>query len=77
MIKECLDSYVVKQMCKYIQRLFWNSISNLVLRFSLCLVYFFNMRCVHVTKFAFLLVLSRVAHCWEWIKQVLNILSVG
>ena len=49
MIKDCLDCHVLKQMWKYIQRLFWNSISNLVLRFLLCLVYV----CVDDVQIAF------------------------
>ena len=37
-IKDCLDCHVVKILLTYIQSLFWNSISNLVLRFFLCSV---------------------------------------
>ena len=38
-INDCLDFHVVKQMWKYIHRLFCNSISNLLLRFFLRSVY--------------------------------------
>ena len=41
MIHDCLDFHLVKKMWKCIQGLFWNSISNIVLRFVLFSVYIY------------------------------------